>query len=158
MTNQQQLDLLKQGSATIWNKWREEHPDTAIELNVVDLSEANLGEVNLSEADLRESNLSAADLNGANLSKARLIGADLSGANLAGADLSDTDLSEANLYNADLTRCQPRGSQPARCDFGRGSTQWGHAGRGAHHSRTTESRQSRARQFVASALCIYLIV
>lgn len=53
MTNQQQLDLLKQEQATLWNTWREEHPDIAIELNLVDLSEANLGEVNLSEADLR---------------------------------------------------------------------------------------------------------
>ncbi len=52
MANQQQLDLLKQGIATIWNTWREEHPDTVIELNGVDLSEANLSEVNLAEADL----------------------------------------------------------------------------------------------------------
>ena len=29
MRNQQQLDLLKQGVATTWNKWREEHPGTA---------------------------------------------------------------------------------------------------------------------------------
>jgi uncharacterized protein YjbI with pentapeptide repeats len=83
MTNQQQVDLLKQESATLWNTWREEHPDTAIELNGVDLSEANLGEVNLSEADLSRANLREADLNNANLSKASLIGADLSRANLA---------------------------------------------------------------------------
>ena len=47
MANQQQLDLLKQGVATAWNTWREEHPDTPITLNGVDLSEANLGEVTL---------------------------------------------------------------------------------------------------------------
>jgi hypothetical protein len=29
MRNEQQLDLLKQGVATTWNKWREEHPETA---------------------------------------------------------------------------------------------------------------------------------
>jgi hypothetical protein len=29
MIHQQQLDLLKQGVATPWNKWREEHPETA---------------------------------------------------------------------------------------------------------------------------------
>ncbi len=29
MIHQQQLDLLKQGVATTWNKWREEHPGTA---------------------------------------------------------------------------------------------------------------------------------
>ncbi len=39
MTNQQQLDLLKQESATLWNTWRQEHPNTAIELSRVDLSE-----------------------------------------------------------------------------------------------------------------------
>ena len=54
MANQQQLDLLKQQSARLWNTWREEHPNTAIELSRVDLSEANLGEVNLAEADLSQ--------------------------------------------------------------------------------------------------------
>jgi len=29
MRNQQPLDLLKQGVATTWNKWREEHTGTA---------------------------------------------------------------------------------------------------------------------------------
>jgi hypothetical protein len=29
MRNQQQLDLFKQGVATTWNKWREEHTRTA---------------------------------------------------------------------------------------------------------------------------------
>ena len=68
MANQQQLDLLKQEVATAWNTWREEHPDTPITLNGVDLSEANLGEVNLAGADLSLANLSRADLNHANLS------------------------------------------------------------------------------------------
>ena len=54
MANQQQVDLLKQGVATAWNTWREEHPDTPITLDGVDLSEANLGEVNLTGADRRE--------------------------------------------------------------------------------------------------------
>ena len=102
MTNQEQVDLLKQESAALWNTWREEHPDTAIELSGVDLREANLGEVNLAGADLSHANLREADLNNANLSKASLVGADLSGANLAGADLSDTDLHEANLSRAYL--------------------------------------------------------
>src|SRR5437667_12255670 len=70
MANQQQLALLKKGVATSWNMWREEHPDTPINLNGVDLSEANLGEVNLAEANLSRANLSRADLNHANLSKA----------------------------------------------------------------------------------------
>lgn len=42
MINQQQLDMLKQGVAATCSRWREEHPDTAIELNGIDLSEANL--------------------------------------------------------------------------------------------------------------------
>ena len=110
MADLQQLDLLKQQSATLWNTWREEHPDTVIELNGVDLSEANLGEVNLAEADLGRANLREADLNHANLSKARLAGADLSGANLAAADLSDADVSKANLSHANLTEANLVGS------------------------------------------------
>jgi len=102
MTNQEQLDLLKHESVTLWNMWREKHPDTAIELSRVDLSEANLGEVNLAGANLSQANLREADLNNANLSRASLVEADLSMANLAGADLSNTDLREANLHNAYL--------------------------------------------------------
>jgi uncharacterized protein YjbI with pentapeptide repeats len=98
MANQQQLDLLKQGVATTWNMWREEHPNTPINLNGVDLSEANLGEVNLAAADL-----SAADLREANLSDADLSGADLAGANLRGADLREAQLNGAMLEGALIT-------------------------------------------------------
>src|SRR5258706_3699222 len=104
------LDLLKQEVATQWNTWRGEHPDTAIKLNGVDLSGANLGEVNLAGADLSQADLSGADLNHANLSKATLAGADLSGAILAAADLSAADLSEANLSNADLIEADLTGA------------------------------------------------
>ena len=54
MVNLEQLDLLKQGVADTWNRWREEHPDVAAELNGVDLSEANLAEVNLVGANLSQ--------------------------------------------------------------------------------------------------------
>jgi hypothetical protein len=117
MANQQQLDLLKQGVATTWNLWREEHPDSPINLNGVDLSEANLGEVNLAGADLSRANLSRADLNNANLSQARLAQADLSGANLAEADLSDADLSEANLSKADLIGANLTGANLTGADM-----------------------------------------
>ena len=63
MANQQQLDLLKQGVAATWNVWREDHPDSPINLVGADLSEANLGEVNLAGADLSRAILSRADLN-----------------------------------------------------------------------------------------------
>src|SRR6266699_2443427 len=98
MINQQQLDLLKQGGATIWNTWREEHPDTPIELDGVDLSEANLGEVNLAGVDL-----STADLRGANLIAADLTDADLAGADLRGADLCEARLVWATLEGALIT-------------------------------------------------------
>src|SRR2546423_14467793 len=71
MANQEQLELLNQ-SVTVWNTWRQEHPNI-----LPDPSDANLGNANLSHA---------------NLSGARLINS-----NLSGADLSNTDLSHARL-------------------------------------------------------------
>src|SRR6266700_4135508 len=62
MINQQQLDLLKQGGATIWNTWREEHPDTPIELNGVDLSEARLVWATLEGALITPEQLSQASV------------------------------------------------------------------------------------------------
>ena len=46
MTNQEHLDILKQG-VEVWNQWREEHPDIQ-----PDLSEANLNGAILNRADL----------------------------------------------------------------------------------------------------------
>ncbi len=79
-----------------------------LELDVANLSKADLSEANLSEADLSKANLSEADLSKANLryanlSKADLSKADLRYANLSKADLSDANLRYANLSEADLS-------------------------------------------------------
>ncbi len=65
MASQQQLDLLKQGVTEIWNRWREDHPATALELSGVDLTGANL-----SAANLRDTNMHRANLNWTNLNEA----------------------------------------------------------------------------------------
>ena len=44
MVDQEQVEILKQG-AEKWNKWREDYPDTEI-----DLSGANLEDTDVSEA------------------------------------------------------------------------------------------------------------
>jgi uncharacterized protein YjbI with pentapeptide repeats len=117
MANEEQLEILKQG-VEVWNKWREENPDVAIDLyraylyrsdligvnlSEANLSEANLGEANLSEANLSEANLRGALLFRANLAKANLQKANLKGAFLFGANLNQTNLGGANLSEAILT-------------------------------------------------------
>ena len=94
MANQEQLDILRQGSV-IWNQWRKENPH----LIRVDLTMAQLS----SRGDLGGVNLSKADLTWANLHEAYLLGADFTGANLIGANLYHAFLSKANLTGADLT-------------------------------------------------------
>lgn len=123
MPDYKQLGILKQG-VEAWNRWREEHSDTAIDLSSAqllraDLSGANLAGADLRRADLVQSSLVRTDLSGADLSEADcsgacLRGADLKrawlrgtvlrGANLSQADLSLADLSEAELHLADLQR------------------------------------------------------
>jgi len=107
MANQQQLNLLKQGITETWNRWRENHPDSALKLSKVDLREAQLGSANLAHTDLSGADLSEADLNnanlsGANLANAQLYRADLTGASLIDAYLSGADLTEANLHDAHM--------------------------------------------------------
>jgi hypothetical protein len=121
MANEDHLVWIKQG-VTVWNKWREENPDSVPDLIRVDLRSANLRSANLRRADLSDVQLSLANLGGANLSGANLSGASLfdaalintvlinadltdavlSGANLSGADLSDANLTKAKLCDADL--------------------------------------------------------
>lgn len=71
-------------------------------LEIADLSGADLSGANLSGADLISANLSGANLSGANLSGANLSGADLISANLSGANLNCAELRYANLSGADL--------------------------------------------------------
>src|SRR5437762_3229896 len=85
MTDQQQIDILRQGITT-WNKWREELSAREKD-NWNKWSDDTFKRVSFDDIDLR-----GADLRGAKLSRANL-----SRANLSGADLSDADLSATHL-------------------------------------------------------------
>lgn len=113
MANEEQLEILKQG-VDVWNQWREENPDEAIDLTEADISEtyllkanlhsARLTRTNLRESDLREADLNRADLRGANLRRVNLCRANLSEANLLEANLTRADLRRSNLSKANLTK------------------------------------------------------
>ncbi len=125
MSNQEQLDILKQGIER-WLQWRAEHRDikpdltgadlsdtdlSKIELEQVDLSGANLCRANLSEANLSEAIFKGANLNEVDLRAAMIIGATfngaiLNGAHLSFADLYGTDFSHAELRGADFSDAQ----------------------------------------------------
>jgi hypothetical protein len=119
MANPEHLEILKQGVEQ-WNKWRNEHPDVAPELNEAELTSIDLRNANLRRANLLRANLHDADLKQANLRKtklalANLVRVDLRGADLRGADLSMADLRRgnvrgANLGDASLRRTNLRGA------------------------------------------------
>ena len=68
----------------------EQHKKPVLQLDLADLSGANLIGFTLSMADLSNTNLSNADL----------VGTDLSGANLSGANVTDEQLSKAKSLKA----------------------------------------------------------
>ncbi len=68
MANQEQLDLLKQGS-DVWNTWRKQHPS----LRHAHLVAANLCRADLSVPILREAFFIKAHLSRANLNRAHLL-------------------------------------------------------------------------------------
>ncbi len=70
MANLQQLSLLKSGVEP-WNQWRQEHPDTLVNLRGANLAGMFLRGINLSGADIRGTNFSQTDLTGANITKAK---------------------------------------------------------------------------------------
>jgi hypothetical protein len=115
MANEEQLKILRQG-VEAWNKWRENNPETEIDLGWADLRETKLGCAKLHQADLREANLfqaylGEANLSGSNLSGASLYCVHLGGANLNGANLSRSNLYGANLRLADLSNANLRGAE-----------------------------------------------
>lgn len=118
---------LKEG-VEVWNSWREENRETAIDLRKVnlhreilsgadlsrtdfswaDLSFARLDRSSLSDSKFSFADLSRTDFSRANLSEAKLACSELSGAfllrtSLIGADLTNANLSGACLTNANLT-------------------------------------------------------
>lgn len=99
MANNQQMDLLKQGTQA-WNAWRAEQTEVS-----VDLSGAALRGLDLEGADLSGADLKDADLRGANLSGANLKGAHLEGANLFKVLIDGADLGEADLRGVRFLQC-----------------------------------------------------
>jgi uncharacterized protein YjbI with pentapeptide repeats len=95
MANEEQVRLLKQG-VTVWNRWREEHFATKIDLSQANLKGAILTGANLSAANLSGTNLSEADLRGAILSGAKLIGSNFSKAVMGRTIFGNSDLSEVS--------------------------------------------------------------
>lgn len=104
MAYQEQLNIIRQG-VTPWNAWRNQHPETKVELSFANLSGVTLNGVNLSGASLFTATLVRIDLNCANLR-----GADLRMTDLRGADLRGADLTEAKLRGADLSRSNLSGA------------------------------------------------
>jgi uncharacterized protein YjbI with pentapeptide repeats len=107
MVDDKQLKTLLQG-ATIWNKWRDEHPEDKIELSRADLCDVNLGGANLRNAILRGANLRHSNLYRADLREADLVEADLYRAVLREANLSKAFLNRAALFEANLFRANLR--------------------------------------------------
>ena len=99
MANNEQMDLLKQGTRA-WNAWRAEQAEAT-----VDLSGGALRGLDLEGADLSGADLKDADLRGANLGGAKLTGAHLEGANLFKAVINGADINEADLRGVRFLQC-----------------------------------------------------
>lgn len=134
MANQEHIEILKRGPES-WNRWRKDNFIGMVNLDAIDLSEAQLPGVDfnkvslqgaflknadLAESDLRFANLADAQLQGATLTRADLRGANLRGAKLAGARLEEahlvpmlpghvTDLTRADLTDVSLTDAHLQG-------------------------------------------------
>lgn len=109
------IGKLKEG-VEVWNRWRHENPNTAIDLSNAKLPQRNLSGVNLADAnlagaDLQGSTLDGALLSGAELSHARLVGVQFSRADLHGANLDSAELQAANLSKADLSNANLNGAR-----------------------------------------------
>lgn len=109
MADAKQLEILNQGVLS-WNRWREENPDTRIDLAGSNLSGMDLDGVDFSNALLSGSNLSRASLKRANLAKAELAHANLTRANLASANLAFCALEDAILPYARLRKANLSGA------------------------------------------------
>jgi hypothetical protein len=121
MANSEHLAKLKEG-VEAWNDWRKANPEIVPDLNLGDLSKADLigallNMANLSGANLGWADLIGAHLNMANLNAANLGGADLSRADLSGADLIEADLRGSRLYDADLSEADLGGADLRGADL-----------------------------------------
>ncbi len=112
MAQEQHLKMIHEAierhDVSIWNNWRQEHPDIRPDLSGTDLRRADLKNAALQgvifrDANLRGTDLSNSDLSGADLNRANLVRAHFSAANLAEANFSGANLTEANLTEAILS-------------------------------------------------------
>jgi uncharacterized protein YjbI with pentapeptide repeats len=115
------LDLLRQGT-TEWNKWRGENKEKRPDLWKADLRGLNLQGINLAEADAMGADLSESNIRNGNLTRAKLSGAqlrdaDLSYANVSNADLTEAKLMEAKLCGTDLTKTDLREAEMNGADL-----------------------------------------
>jgi hypothetical protein len=95
------LSILHRG-VTIWNQWRDSNQIEILDLTHADLSGENLTGVNFRGVNLSDASLSGSDLSGANLSRAVLNRTNLVSARLRGASLIEASLVNAKLNHADL--------------------------------------------------------
>lgn len=120
MTAEQCLSILRQGAGA-WNSWREQHPDTPIDLSGVTSPAVSLEGINLSHATLRKTDFSFLSLKRANLAFADLEGAvflfsNLEQADLRGSVLRKASFEDANLRNATLAHSDLRDTLLANAD------------------------------------------
>ena len=101
MAKEEHLAVLWLG-AEAWNRWREEHKESEIDLSNANLEKADLKGFNLSRVNLDGAHLSGVNLERANLSSASLKRVNLSHANLDHASLAHARLRTANLALAHL--------------------------------------------------------
>ena len=69
MANPEHVELLKQGFE-VWNKWREDNPDTVPDLSNSNLSREFLEHVNLEDANLENTNIEETFLYSSDLTSA----------------------------------------------------------------------------------------
>ena len=103
MANDEQLKILKQG-VEVWNRWRDEHPEDAIDLSGIKLDRPSFPRINFSGVNLSQAYLRDADLKGVNLEGADLTDANLEQNKFLHGNLSHANFSNATLYKADFFR------------------------------------------------------
>jgi len=105
MATPEALDLLNRGREK-FNEWRNQNPDTHLDLANADLSGRDLSGYNLGAAtDLNGANLTRATLKMTLAPGARLLEARLNDAIMDGCDFSNSVLEKANLSGARITKC-----------------------------------------------------
>lgn len=107
MANEEHVNIVLQGAKPI-SLWREQNPNSRLDLRAANLRRADLVRANLNGAILADANLEWADLRWADLIEADLSGTQLSRADFHKADLFTARLPRANLSDANFedANCQ----------------------------------------------------